>query len=296
LKELNLKPVERIEDITPEDFYQQYVKPRKPVILKNYTKNWKAIEKWTPEYLKEIAGSHPVKLYGKWLENSPTVIEMPPVKEVPFGEYLDDLASGQESDLRIFLFNLFKLEPNLLNDFEFTPIMDGYLKDFPYLFFGCAGSDVRLHYDIDLSNVFITQFQGVKRFTLFDQSQTKYLYKFPFTTHSAVDMQNIDFEKYPALKLAQGYTCDLEHGETLFMPSGIWHYIEYLDGSYSLSLRTLSPSRLGQIQGAYNVFVVRKLDEFLNKYYKSSWSDYKLKKAIERTNEIIQEREADANK
>ena len=296
MKELNLKPVERIEDITPEDFYQQYVKPRKPVILKNYTKNWKAIEKWTPEYLKEIAGSHQVKLYGKWLENSPTVIEMPPVKEVPFGEYLDDLASGQESDLRIFLFNLFKLEPNLLNDFEFTPIMDGYLKDFPYLFFGCAGSDVRLHYDIDLSNVFITQFQGVKRFTLFDQSQTKYLYKFPFTTHSAVDMQNIDFEKYPALKLAQGYTCDLEHGETLFMPSGIWHYIEYLDGSYSLSLRTLSPSRLGQIQGAYNVFVVRKLDEFLNKYYKSSWSDYKLKKAIERTNEIIQEREADANK
>jgi ribosomal protein L16 Arg81 hydroxylase len=296
VNQLNLKPVDRIEDIQPEEFYQQYVKKRKPVILKNYAKNWAAVNKWTPEYLKEVAGHHKVKLYGKWLDNSPTLIEMPPVKEVPFGEYLDSIAAGEESDLRIFLFNLFKLEPSLLEDFDFPPIMDGYLKDFPYLFFGAAGSDVRLHYDIDLSNVFITQFHGTKRFTLFDQSQTKYLYKFPFTTHSAVDMANIDFEKYPALKLAQGYTCELEHGETLFMPSGIWHYIEYLDGSYSLSLRTLSPSRLGQIQGAYNVFVVRKLDEFLNKYYKSSWSDYKLKKAIERTNEIIREREEDLTK
>ncbi len=293
MKTLHLKPVDVVEDISKEDFYQNYVKPRVPVILKNYASSWEATSKWTPEYFTEKAGHHKVKLYGKWLDNSPTLIEMPPVKEVPFAEYLELLASSKPSDLRIFIFNLFKLEPDLLKDFSFTPIMDGYLKDHPYLFFGCAGSDVRLHYDIDLSNVFITQFQGTKRFILFDQDQTKYLYKFPFTTHSAVDMSNIDYNQFPALKLASGYQCDLHHGETLFMPSGIWHYIQYLNGSFSLSLRTLSPSRIGQIQGAYNVLVVRKLDEFFNKFYKNSWSDFKLKKAIERTNEIIKEREID---
>jgi ribosomal protein L16 Arg81 hydroxylase len=291
LKTLNLKPVDVVEDISAEDFYQNYVKPRVPVVLKNYASSWEATEKWTPDFLSKKAGHHKVKLYGKWLDNSPTLIEMPAVKEVPFSEYLDLLLSNEPSDLRIFIFNLFKLEPDLLKDFSFTPIMDGYLKDHPYLFFGCAGSDVRLHYDIDLSNVFITQFLGTKRFTLFDQDQSKYLYKFPFATHSAVDMGNIDFDKYPALAYATGYQCELNHGETLFMPSGIWHYIQYIDGSFSLSLRTLSPSRLGQIQGAYNVLVVRKLDEFLNKFYKNSWSDFKLKKAIERTNEIIEERE-----
>lgn len=291
LKTLNLKPVDVVEDISAEDFYQNYVKPRVPVVLKNYASSWEATEKWTPDFLSKKAGHHKVKLYGKWLDNSTTLIEMPAVKEVPFSEYLDLLLSNEPSDLRIFIFNLFKLEPDLLKDFSFTPIMDGYLKDHPYLFFGCAGSDVRLHYDIDLSNVFITQFLGTKRFTLFDQDQSKYLYKFPFTTHSAVDMGNIDFDKYPALAYATGYQCELNHGETLFMPSGIWHYIQYIDGSFSLSLRTLSPSRLGQIQGAYNVLVVRKLDEFLNKFYKNSWSDFKLKKAIERTNEIIEERE-----
>ena len=128
---------------------------------------------------------------------------------------------------------------------------------------------------------------------MFDQSQTKYLYKLPFTTHSGADLSNIDYDKYPALKFAHGFQVDLKHGETLFMPSGIWHYIQYIDGSFSLSLRTINPSSLGKLHGAYNVLVVRKLDEMLSKYYKNSWSDYKLKKAIESANEIVEKRQQD---
>ncbi len=290
---MDLQPVEVVDDIHPEEFYQRFVKTRTPVKLLNYAKNWPAVEKWTYDYLRKVAGHHKVKLHGAWQDNEPTKIEMPPVKEVPFSEYLDMLENDVKSDLRIFLFNLFKLEPQLLKDFSYTPIMDGYLKDYPYMFFGCAGSDVRLHYDIDLSNVFITQFGGTKRVKLFDQEQTKYLYKMPFTTHSAADLHTIDYEKYPALKLAKGYETDLVPGETLFMPSGIWHHMTYLDGSFSLSLRTLNPSRMGKLQGAYNVFVIRKLDEFINKFYKNTWSDYKLKSAIENTNQILQEQEED---
>lgn len=290
---MELQEVDRVQDISPEDFYQLYVKTRTPVKLLNYSKNWPAREKWTYQYLREVAGKHQVKLHGAWQDNEPTRIEMPAVKEVPFAEYLDMLEKDQPSDLRIFLFNLFKLEPSLLKDFDFPPIMEGYLKDYPYMFFGCAGSDVRLHYDIDLSNVFISQFGGTKRVTLFDQSQSKYLYKLPFTTHSAADLGRVDYDKYPALKLAKGWQTDLLPGETLFMPSGIWHYIQYLDGSFSLSLRTLNPSRMGKLQGAYNVFVIRKLDEYFNKFYKNTWSDYKLKKAIENTNQILADQAAD---
>jgi len=285
---MQLRPVEVVDNIDPEEFYQRYVKTLTPVKLTNYAKDWPAIKKWTYSYLKEKAGHHKVKLHGAWQDHEPTKIEMPAVKEAPFAEYLDMLENDVESDLRIFLFNLFKLEPSLLKDFNFPDLMDGYLEDYPYLFFGAAGSDVRLHYDIDLSNVFITQFGGKKRITLFDQSQTKYLYKLPFTTHSAADVRAADYEKYPALKLAEGWQTVLEPGETLFMPAGIWHYIEYLGGSFSLSLRTLNPTRLGKINGAYNVFVIRKLDEYFNKFYKNSWSDYKLRKAIENTNEILE--------
>jgi hypothetical protein len=265
------------------------------VVIKNFTKNWQAVNKWSYDYLKDKAGEEKVKLYGRWLDNDPTAIEMPPAKEMRFSDYLDMVEKGEESDLRIFLFNLFKLAPELLDDFNYPDIVDGWLKDYPYTFFGCAGSDVRLHYDIDLSHVFITQFGGTKRITLFDQDQTKFLYRLPFTTHSAVDFSNVDYEKYPALKFARGYQHNLEHGETLFMPSGIWHYIEYINGSFSLSLRSLSDSNLYRLKGAYNVFVIRKLDYFINKFYKNSWSDFKLKRAIAKAHEILDEREQERN-
>ncbi|KAB2805385.1 cupin-like domain-containing protein [Phaeocystidibacter luteus] len=291
MDQLDIRPIPVEDNISPEDFQEKYLKPQKPVVLRNFTKGWAAMEKWTYSHLKELAGQHKVKLYGKWLDNEPTRIEMPPVKEVPFAEYIEMLEKDEESDLRIFLFNLFKLCPELLEDFSFPNFSDNFLEDFPYMFFGAAGSDVRLHYDIDLSHVFITQFGGTKRITLFEQSESKYLYKLPFTTHSAVDMSNIDYEKYPAVKYAKGYQTDLKPGETLFMPSGIWHYIQYLDGSFSLSLRALADSSIDKLKGAYNVFVVRKLDEYLNKYYGNKWSDYKLKKAMERATEILEDRE-----
>ncbi len=290
---MKLSPVDIVQDISPDEFHEKYVKTGRPVVLKNYAKHWPATQKWSFQYLREMAGNQMVKLHGAWQDNDPTVIEMKPVKEMRFSEYLDMLENNKYSDLRIFLFNLFKEVPELKNDFDFPPIMDGYLKDFPYLFFGCAGSDVRLHYDIDMSNVFITQFGGKKRVTLFDQNQSKYLYKLPFTTHSAAELRNIDEVKYPTLKYAEGQRCVLEEGDTLFMPSGIWHYMEYLEGSFSLSLRTLNPTSLGKLQGAYNVLVVRKLDEFINKFYKNTWSDYKLKTAIENADRIIEEREED---
>jgi len=291
VEQLNLKPIEVTEDLTKREFVERYLKPGIPVKFKNYTQGWPALNKWTYEYLSERLGTNKVKLYGRWLDNEPTRIEMPPAKEMLFSEYLDIVKSNEPSDLRMFLFNPFKIDSSLLQDFDFTDITDNYLKDFPYMFFGAAGSDVRLHYDIDLSHVFISQFGGTKRIVLFDQDQTKYLYKIPFTTHSAADLMNPDFNEFPALKYAKGYITDLEPGETLFMPSGIWHYIQYIDGSFSISLRSISESNVDKIKGAYNVFVIRKLDEYLNKYYGQKWGDYKLKKAIARTNEILAQKQ-----
>ena len=77
------------------------------------------------------------------------------------------------------------------------------------------------------------------------------------------------------------------------MPSGIWHYIQYIDGSFSLSLRATPENPLDKLKGAYNVLVVRKLDEYLNKFYGQRWADFKLKKAITHTNEILEKHAMD---
>ncbi len=51
-----------------------------------------------------------------------------------------------------------------------------------------------------------------------------------------------DYEKFPALKLAEGFDFILEPGDTLFMPAGYWHHMEYLDSGFAMSLRAMHPS------------------------------------------------------
>ena len=58
-----------------------------------------------------------------------------------------------------------------------------------------------------------------------------------------------DYEAFPAVKYAKGYEVILEHGDTLFMPAGYWHYMEYLDGGFAMSLRALQGSMGGKAKG-----------------------------------------------
>ena len=50
------------------------------------------------------------------------------------------------------------------------------------------------------------------------------------------------YENFPALSLTQGQEVILERGDTLFIPSGFWHHMEYLESGFSMSLRAFHRS------------------------------------------------------
>ena len=56
-----LRPIDTVENISPEDFKKNYLDPRRPLVIKGLTKSWPAREKWTPEYLKQVP------LWAYWL-------------------------------------------------------------------------------------------------------------------------------------------------------------------------------------------------------------------------------------
>lgn len=285
---LILNPIDVVDDISKEDFREKYLKPRKPVVIKNMAKSWPAYQKWTMEYMKEVVGDVTVPLYDS-SKADPSAPINASAEEMKFGDYID-LIQKEPTDLRIFLFDPIKYAPKLLNDYvPPKDLMGGFLDQYPNMFFGGQGSVTFLHYDIDMAHIFHTHFNGRKHILLFDYKWKDRLYQIPYATYALedYDIEHPDFKNFPALDGVEGIECFLEHGDTLFMPTGWWHWMKYLDGSFSISLRAWDKSWAVKAHSLWNLAVQRNVDNFMKRRYKKRYMDWKEKLAVKRANNAL---------
>lgn len=281
---LELKAIERRTGLTREDFARDFLDPMKPVVFTDLSADWPARNRWTIQHFKEKYGHLRVPVVSNNY-SKPGKGYMQPDRIITFREFLEILESGP-TDLRIFLWNIFKAAPDLRHDFRTPTIMDGFVDELPFMFFGGEGAHVALHYDIDMSHVFLNQIHGRKRVLLFAPDQSRHLYHHPFTVASYVDLNQPDYEKYPALAKAQGYEVMLQPGETLFMPSGYWHYIEYTDGGYSISLRSFG-SLPAKVRGLANIASHYVVDKGMNRIMGPEWRKMKERMAEKRAEAVL---------
>ena len=277
---LNLSQIDRVKTITKEDFIANYYKPQKPVVIEHFIKDWPAFTKWNLDYIKQVAGDKTVPLY----DNRPVNFEdkfNEPHARMKMSNYVD-LLQNKPTKFRIFLWNILKEVPILQKDFSYPNFGLPILKKLPMLFFGGKDSFTFMHYDIDFANIFHFHFEGKKEIILFDQQQSRYLYKIPFSLISRedIDFSNPDFKKWPNLKKAKGYKTTLTHGNVLYMPEGFWHYMKYITPGFSMSLRALTKSPKHLSKAIYNILIMRNIDNLMRKIRKQQWIDWKNDKAI----------------
>jgi hypothetical protein len=275
-----------VYSVYDQEFKNNFLIPEKPCIIKNWLDNYEAYHKWTYSFFRELAGDVSVGVF----DNSPAYRNKSFKKahrQMRFSEYLDHIEQGP-TDIRLFLFDLIKHKPKLKYDFFYPEIDTFFLRSFPFLFFGGTGSSVRLHQDMDFSNVFLMQFQGIKRVVLFHPQYSRLLYRMPFNVHSEIDLAKPDDMKYPGLEHVNGVEFILYPGDTLFIPSGYWHYIEYIEGGFSMSLRSLSSNLSNIITGLTNVAIKTHIDEMLSWMFKERWTNYKIKLSRHRANKEIE--------
>ena len=280
---LNLKEVQRVKSITKEDFIKNYFRPQKPVVIEQFIEDWPAYSKWSLDYMKQVAGDKIVPLY----DNRPVDYKdgfNEPHAKMRMSEYVE-LLKKEPTKYRIFLWNILKEVPKLQDDFTFPDFGLRLMKGLPMLFFGGKDSYTFMHYDIDLANIFHFHFEGEKQCILFDQRQNNFLYKIPHSliTREDIDFGDPDFNKWPALKNANGYVANLKHGEVLYMPEGWWHYMRYITPGFSMSLRAIArkPKNLGK--AVYNIFVMRHFDNVMRRIKGQKWIDWKNEQAIIKT-------------
>lgn len=287
---MHLTSIDRVESISAEVFRKKYFGPRKPLVITGLSKNWPAYEKWTWDYFKSIVGEQTVGLYNNERAGAKTLVNGADAY-ISFGEYLDMVRKGPVQ-LRIFLFNIFQHAPEIVKDFTWPDqLLSGFLKKYPMLFVGGAGSVAHMHYDIDLSHIFHTQFIGRKRVLLLENRQAPYIYRMPFTVESAASFVNwhehLDTEHFPALEKAEAYTTVLEHGDTLFMPGGYWHHMEYMDSGFAMSLRALDETLTGKLNGLYHIVGLRSMNNLLIRLAPEWWYHYKRKVARRRAERVL---------
>ncbi|MBK6991810.1 MAG: cupin-like domain-containing protein [Chitinophagaceae bacterium] len=283
---MQLKPVATFDSLDPEVFKKEYYNPGVPVVIKNLAKEWPAYSKWSWDYFKQLVGDKKVPLYNNIKSDAYTPINTADDYKT-FGEYIDMISAGPAA-WRIFLFNIFDHAPTLINDFTWPEhMMKGFIKKYPMLFTGGAGSITHMHYDIDLSHILHTQFAGRKRVLMFPNKEQYKLYRKPYEVLSLADFSHYyeqngapDYEKFPALKLAEGFDFILEPGDTLFMPAGYWHHMEYLESGFAMSLRAMQPPLAGKLKGAWSLIGMRNIDTLMKKTMPKWWYKRKEKKVF----------------
>lgn len=284
----DLTPIDVVDDISKEDFEKNYLNTRRPLIIKNMSKNWPAYGKWDLDYMKTVVGDKTVPLYDSSKADPSKPINAS-AAEMKFADYIE-LIKNTPTDLRIFLFDPIKQAPKLLEDYRAPKdLMGGFLDSYPNMFFGGKGSVTFLHYDIDLAHIFHTHFNGRKHVILFENKWKERLYQIPYATYALedYDVEKPDFNKFPALKGVKGIEAYLEHGDTLFMPTGYWHWMKYLDGSFSISLRAWDKSLAVKAKSLYNLTLQRKFDDFMKATFREKYMSWKERLAIKRANKAL---------
>lgn len=275
---LNLVPIPHAENITAREFRTLYMDPLRPVIIRDLASSWPALRKWTPGYFKERYGQLQVKVYDASYAR-PGKNYMTSVNRIPFKKYLD-LMTTSSIDLRMFAFNISWNAPELKQDINFPPITNGFSKKLILMFFGCKNSVTPMHYDLDMKHVLHTVLYGKKRVVLFPYEESKNLYQHPFNTRSYVDVDDPDFDKFPRLRNVKGYQDIVHPGETLFIPSGYWHYMVYEEGGYAVTIRRPNSSLAKRLRGYINIVVFFPIDKAMNRLLSNRWYAFKERRGV----------------
>ncbi len=279
--------IDSVDVINIKDFTEKYLKPQKPLLIKGLANHYPAGKKWTIENLKELCGDVTIELFDTNNKNTSSSAFTTPDLKMKFSEYVEHISKDEPFNLRMFLFNMFKCKPELRKDFPCPYMFKGILGKIGYMFFGSKDTRVRIHQDIDMSNVLLTQFHGRKRVILISPEYSDLLYRLPFNTYSLVDLDSPDYDKYPGLAYVEANEYILEPGDALFMPSGYWHYITYLDGGFAVSYRKIAQSFKMKLVGALSLSVYMPLDKLMNFLFGKNWLAKKEKIAELRANNAM---------
>jgi hypothetical protein len=235
-----LDNVDRIPAPDVETFEREYLRTGTPVVLTGLFDHVPIARLRDPAVARSELADLDLPVRTNVVEEFLTHADAAVASSLSFGEFYDDLRAGRRS-------RDFCVEHS-------TPsAIAAQLPPPPYvevnepgdwgsnMFFAGPGNMAHLHYDGDQRDVLMYQVFGRKRYVTIDVSETAKLAPGPRPTvrrSSGIFLENFtddDMESF--LRYTNAWDCVLEPGEAVLIPSGTWHYVEYVDVALSVNFR-----------------------------------------------------------
>lgn len=245
--------VERREGLSPEKFFAEYV-GRRPVVVPGALRDCRALARWNPAHLRDVAGTQLVTLKSSLTRQG--VGGLATIRS-RLGDYLDRI-EAYESALRrgeatpdgrpAYLHDvpLLGLLPEAAADLEGLPaefFPRWYRPErwrFAQFFLGPSHSVTPLHFDCLLTHNLFFQVLGRKRFILLDHDQLGLCYPYRWRW-CEVDAEDPDFSRHPLFRRARATECIVEPGDLLYLPPGTLHQVRSLDCAMSFNVDWHTP-------------------------------------------------------
>jgi len=231
--------VEKRSGVSRDEFIERYAIGARPVVLTDLARDWPAMQRWSPQYLKQRFGHLEVQIQAE--RNADPKFEQNKLEHqrtMRIGDFVDQvLGGGITNDYYLTANNEILRRPEfapLLQDIGSMPVFcrgDEVARSFNF-WFGPAGTNTPLHHDTLM--LLHTQVVGRKRWRFISPLQTPRLYNY-FGVFSPIDIDHPDLARYPLFKDVRVLEVIVEPGETVFLPLAWWHQVTGLDISLSVS-------------------------------------------------------------
>ena len=230
-------------EISPTDFRENYLKKKRPLVLRQKASEWTSCQKWSPQFFKDNYGDQMISAMSSLPEDNENLSYS--VTDIKMSDYIDDLESGSSQyyvRFNNFLYSQKEL-PGQLN----LPFLRKYtgplftLGEVLQLFFGVKDSKTNLH-AANLHNLFI-QIHGKKRWVLYpchyDPMLDPPVKREPYVYSNILPFR--EQEEFPIQKYLDYYDVTIEAGDILYLPSSMWHYVENKETSIGAAYKWYGP-------------------------------------------------------
>jgi histone arginine demethylase JMJD6 len=246
--------LDRRSNLSYKEFAEEYLFPRKPVIITDATADWGA-SKWTPEWFKEryadkmITTDHGLMRMDEFIDAITNESEKPGpfLREIPLKDIFPDLLDQITPTPPYVL-------PNWLSGNYFGGNLNNRLNRESHIEVNFCGRRIfpYLHVDDLAVHAFINQHYGDKELIFYSPDQEPYLYRNEDSRFSKVyDIDNPDLKQFPLFAKAKLARVMLKAGESAFMPSGWWHTTKVPGASLSTVISVANSSNWAELVEYY---------------------------------------------